>query len=176
MSPGDTAASTEDVLGAEFILRLYVDFFFFFPETPHLKNSTLVLLVWIPSRCKRYSLKPSCSRERGSSAVELLLCTEQYKHGAAGTCFAKDWWGRHVAPLLARTLVPLKRHQRVKDSQLQFNGSSRGPGKQTHKKRLRPYCIALVFEWPQRHCSEHAGEGVPWVSKAHLLPPLQGRK
>lgn len=61
MSPGDTAAATEDVLGVEFILRLYVGssffFFFFFSEKlqeTHLKSSTPVLLVRISSHYERY--------------------------------------------------------------------------------------------------------------------------
>lgn len=46
--------------------------------------------------------------------------------------------GAATGSLLEGPLVTTKCHQMVKDSQLQFNGSSQGPGKLTHKKHQGP--------------------------------------
>lgn len=45
--------------------------------------------------------------------------------------------GAATGSLLEGPLVTTKCHQMVKDSQLQFNSSSRGPGKLTRKKHQR---------------------------------------
>lgn len=116
VSPGDTTASSEEVLSQSSSLGYaWVFLFFFFPrklQERHLKN-TPVHLVWIPSHHRRYELKPSCSRR--TTAQQLNSCCVQ---NSKSTKQMPSIDGAATGSLLEGPLVTTKCHQTVKHSHL----------------------------------------------------------